>query len=65
MINSGQNAKRSMKSKCYVFSSHKQRNNVSLVYLKCKLEEDRYGSCTFKLKHKKTAEITCLKRSKP
>ena len=33
--------KSSMKSKCYIFSSYKQRNKVCLVYLECKLQPDR------------------------
>ena len=39
-----------MKVKCYIFSGYKQRNNVFLVYLVGKLQQDGYGWCIFKLK---------------
>ena len=32
-----------MKGKCYVFGSYKQRNQVRFVYLECKLQEDTHG----------------------
>ena len=41
--------KDTMKSKCYVFSGYKQRNKVFLVYLECKLQEDSYDFCIFKI----------------
>ena len=37
-----------MKAECYIFSSYKQRNKVWLVYLKCKLQQDTYGSFILK-----------------
>ena len=37
--------KDSMKRKCYVFSSYKQRNKVFLLYSEGKLQQDRYGWC--------------------
>ena len=30
-----------MKGKCYVFSGYKQRNKVHLVYLECRLQQDK------------------------
>ena len=56
--------KDSMKCKCYVFSSYKQRNKVSLVYLECYLQQNRYDWYIFKLKHHKMAETTYLETSK-
>ena len=56
--------KDSMKGKCYPFSGFKQRNKAYLVYLECKLQEDSYGWCSFKLKCGKTVEITYLETSK-
>ena len=53
-----------MEGKCYVFSGHKQRNKVCLVYLECKLKQDRYRWSTFKLKCQKTVERTYLETSK-
>ena len=47
------NSKDSMKSKCYDFSGYKQRNNVNLVYLECKLQQDSYDWGIFKLKSRK------------
>ena len=35
-----------------------------LVYLECKLQQDTYGSCIFKLKWEKTVERTYLWKSK-
>ena len=49
-----------MKSKCYVFSDYEQSNKVCLVYLECKLQQDSYSWCTFKLKCQKTVERTYL-----
>ena len=57
-------SKDSMKGKCYVFSGHKQRNKVSLVYLESELQQDRYGWIIFKLKCQKTVERTYLETSK-
>ena len=54
----------SMNSKCYVFSSYKQRNKVPLVFLEWQLQQDRYGSCIFKWKIQKTVERTYLETSK-
>ena len=54
----------SMKGKCYVFSGYKQRNKLCLVYLECKLQQDSYGWCIFKLKCKKTVEKTYIETSK-
>ena len=34
--------KENMKGKCYVFSGHKKRNNISWMYLECKLEQDSW-----------------------
>ena len=48
--------KDTMKAKPYFFSGYKQRKNVSLMYLKCKLQQHRYGCCILKLKSKKKAE---------
>ena len=56
--------KRIMKEKWYVFAGYKQRNNVWLIYLECKLQQDRYGWCIFKLKLQKTAERRYLERTK-
>ena len=56
--------KHSMKGRYYLFSGYKQRNNVCLVYLECKVKEDRDGWYTFKLKWQKTRERTYLKTSK-
>ena len=56
--------KRIMKEKCYVFAGYKQRNNVWLIYLECKLQQDRYGWRIFKLKLQKTAERRYLERTK-
>ena len=56
--------KDSMKVKCYVFSSYKQRNNVFLVYLVGKLQQDGYGWCIFKLKCQKMVERIYLETSK-
>ena len=39
-----------MKGKCYVLSGYKKRNNVCLVYLETKLQQDSYGWCIFNLK---------------
>ena len=55
--------KHKMKNKCYVFSSHKQRNKVWMVYLECKLQQDRYRSCIFKLESYKTVETKYLETS--
>ena len=56
--------KYSMKGKCYLFSGYKQRKNVCLVYLECKLQEDRYSWCIPKLKCQKKLERTYLGKSK-
>ena len=40
-----QRPKDRMKRKYYIFSSYKQRNKVSLVYLEGKLQQDRHGWC--------------------
>ena len=32
-----------MKGKCCIFSDYKQRNNLRLDYLECKLQQDGYG----------------------
>ena len=53
-----------MKSKGYVFSAYEQRNKVSLVYLKCKLQHEKYGGCIFKLKCQRTVERTYLENTK-
>ena len=53
-----------MKGKCSAFSHYKQRNKVSLVYLDCKLEHDRYGWWISKLKRQKAVEIAYLEVSK-
>ena len=49
-----------MKSKCYVFNGYEQSNKVCLVYLECKLQQDSYSWCIFKLKCQKTVERTYL-----
>ena len=49
-----------MKGKCYVFSGYEQRNKVCFVYLECKLQQDRYGWCIFKLKCQKAVETKQL-----
>ena len=49
-----------MKGKCYVFSGYKQRIQV----LECKLKEDRYSWCIFKLKLQKTVDKTYLEPTK-
>ena len=41
-------AQDSMKGKCYLFSSYKQRNQVWSMYLEFKLPQDGYGWCIFK-----------------
>ena len=51
-------AKDSIKSKCYRFSNYKERNKVCVVYLECKLQEDKYLWCIFKLKCQITVETT-------
>ena len=56
--------KDSMKCKFFVFSGYKLRNKVCLVHLECKLQQNSYGSCIFKLKRKKTVETTYLETSK-
>ena len=56
--------KNSMKGKCHVFSGSKQRNKVCLVYLECKLQQDTYGWCIFKLKRQKKVETTYLETEK-
>ena len=53
-----------MKGKCYVFSRCKQRKKVYFGYLECKLEENGYVRCTFKLKGQKTIERTYLETGK-
>ena len=50
--------KDSRKNKCYIFSGYKERSKVCLVYLECKLQQDSYGWCIFKLKCQKTVEKT-------
>ena len=50
----------SLKSKCYVFNGNKQINDLCLGYLKCKLQQVKYGRCIFKLKWKKTVERSYL-----
>ena len=47
-----------------MFSAYKQRTKVSLVYLKCKQQEDRYSWCIFKYKCHKPVERTYFERSK-
>ena len=39
-----------MKGKCYVFSAYNEKNKVWYMYLECKLPEDSYDWCIFKLK---------------
>ena len=53
-----------MKRKSYLFSGYKQGNKASLVYLKCKLQRDRYGWWILKLKCQKTVERIYLETSK-
>ena len=53
-----------MKDKYCGFSGYKQRTKVCLVYLETKQQQNRYGSCVFKLKCQKTVERTYLKTSK-
>ena len=55
--------KDSRKGQCYVFSVYKERNNVSLVYLDCKLQQDTYSCSIFKSKCKKTVERIYLETS--
>ena len=31
-----------MEGKCYIFSGYKKRNNVRLIYLKCKPRQDSW-----------------------
>ena len=38
--------KDSMKRKCYVFSRYKQRNKMSILYIQCELQEDKYGGAS-------------------
>ena len=40
----------SMKGKCYVFSASNEKKKVWYIYLECKLREDSYDWCIFKLK---------------
>ena len=42
----------------------KLEEKVSLVYLECKLIKDKYGSCIFNLKFRKTVEKSSLYTSK-
>ena len=42
-----------MESKCYAFRRYKKINKLCLVYLQCKLNQDRYGGSISKLKFKK------------
>ena len=56
--------KGSMKGKCYVCSGYKQRNNVCLLYLECKMRQERYRWCIFKLKRQKTLKRTNLENAK-
>ena len=53
-----------MKGKSYVFSYYKQINKVCLVYLECKLHQDRYDWCISNLKCQRTVESTYLKTGK-
>ena len=43
-------------------TTHDNDNHV--LYLECKLQQDRYGSCIYKLKSKKTEQTTYLGTSK-
>ena len=56
--------KESMKGKCYVFGGYKERNNACLVYLKCKLQRDRYEWWVFKSKCQKTVGRRYLEKRK-
>ena len=56
--------KDSMKGKNYVLSGYKKTNKVFLVYLNCKLQQQGYDCCIFKLKRRKTAERTYLEWTK-
>ena len=40
------------------------KNKVCLVYLECKLQQDRRSQCNYKLKCLKTAEISYLQAKK-
>ena len=35
-----------MKRKRYVFSRYKQRNEMSIVYIQCELQQDKYGDAS-------------------
>ena len=41
----------SMNSKCYVFSSYKQRNKVPLVFLEWQLQQDRLWFMHFQVEN--------------
>ena len=53
-----------IKGKCYLFSGYKMRNNVWVMNLECKLNQDSYGWWTFKLICQKTIETTYLETRK-
>ena len=56
--------KDTIRVKCYLFSVYIQRNKNISEYLGCKLQEDGYCECIFKLKCHKTVQRTYLETSK-
>ena len=56
--------KDSMKGISYVFTFYKQRNNMCLVYLECKVQQDSFGWCSCKFNLQKSVEKTYLETSK-
>ena len=57
-------SKDTIKVKCDVFRVYIQRNKTFSVYLGCKLEDDGYGECIFKLQCQETVQRTYLETSK-
>ena len=49
-----------MKSKYFVFSGYKQKNNMCFVYSERELQQNSYDWCIFKLKSQRTVEATYL-----
>ena len=51
-----------MKGKWDVFSGYKQTSKVCFMYLECKLQQDKYGWCIYKLKCHKMVERRYLEK---